>query len=193
MQSDEAPLYYVFLERDARDVGGISAKDVSCPPVRSSHVFGFKQEQGQWSDKCTRLPHTHPNRYTRGDRTCSCQVVCVHPNQYIRENCTLLVAANLFVFTRSEAAPHPNRFSNEETIPRYFPVPRDLPFFARTARFPLEVEDGQGGVFSVDWTEGSSRYQADRVFSALDGTVLRLEVTEIGTEDAEVFLPMEKF
>eukprot|EP00903_Cladosiphon_okamuranus_P022143 g20364.t1 len=62
-----------------------------------------------------------------------------------------------------------------------------------TVRFPLEVEDGQGGVFSVDWTEGSSRYQADRVFSALDGTVLRLEVTEIGTEDAEVFLPMEKF
>ena len=60
-------------------------------------------------------------------------------------------------------------------------------------RFPLEVEAGQGGVFSVDWTEGSSRYQADRVFSALDGTVLRLEVTEIGTDDAELFLPMEKF
>eukprot|EP00752_Nemacystus_decipiens_P007403 g6621.t1 len=54
-----------------------------------------------------------------------------------------------------------------------------------TLRFPLEVEAGQGGVFSVDWTEGSSRYQADRVFNALDGTVLRLEVTEIGTEDAE--------
>ena len=60
-------------------------------------------------------------------------------------------------------------------------------------RFPLEVEAGQGGVLSVDWTEGSSRYQADRVFNALDGSVLRLEVTEIGTEDAEVFLPMEKF
>lgn len=55
------------------------------------------------------------------------------------------------------------------------------------------MEAGHGGVFSVDWTEGTSRYQADRVFSALDGSVLRLEVTEIGTEDAEKFLPMEKF
>lgn len=60
-------------------------------------------------------------------------------------------------------------------------------------RFPLEVGAGQGGVFSVDWTAGSLRYQADRVFNVLDGSVFRLEVTEIGTEDAETFLPLEKF
>lgn len=60
-------------------------------------------------------------------------------------------------------------------------------------RFPLEVKAGQGGVICVDWTVGKMRYQADRVFDALDGTVRRLEVTEIGTQDAENFLPMEKF
>ncbi|CAM9432049.1 unnamed protein product [Ectocarpus sp. 12 AP-2014] len=62
-----------------------------------------------------------------------------------------------------------------------------------TMRFPLQVEEGQGGVFSVDWTAGSRRYQADRVFDVLDGSLRRLEVTEIGTQDAEVFLPTEKF
>ncbi|CAM9140781.1 unnamed protein product [Pylaiella littoralis] len=62
-----------------------------------------------------------------------------------------------------------------------------------TLRFPLEVEAGHGGVICVDWTVGEVRYQADRVFDALDGTVQRLEVTEIGTQDAENFLPMEKF
>ncbi|CAN0168083.1 unnamed protein product, partial [Hapterophycus canaliculatus] len=62
-----------------------------------------------------------------------------------------------------------------------------------TIRFPLRVEAGQAGVFSVDWTAGATRFQADRVFEALDGSLIRLEVTEIGTEDAEIFLPMEKF
>lgn len=60
-------------------------------------------------------------------------------------------------------------------------------------RFPLKVEAGQGGVFSVDWTAGDMRYQADRVFDVLDGSCRRLEVTEIGTDDAEIFLPKEKF
>lgn len=60
-------------------------------------------------------------------------------------------------------------------------------------RFPLKVEAGQAGVFSVDWTAGDMRYQADRVFDVLDGSCRRLEVTEIGTQDAEIYLPMEKF
>lgn len=60
-------------------------------------------------------------------------------------------------------------------------------------RFPLKVEAGQAGVFSVDWTAGDTRYQADRVFDVLDGSCRRLEVTEIGTQDAEIYLPMEKF
>lgn len=68
-------------------------------------------------------------------------------------------------------------------------------FYPRTVmiRFPLQVEAGKGGVISVDWTAGHLRYQADRVFDVLDGSCRRLEVTEIGTEDAERFLPMEKF
>lgn len=63
----------------------------------------------------------------------------------------------------------------------------------KITRFPLRVEAKQAGVFSVDWTAGATRFQADRVFEALDGSLIRLEVTEIGTEDAEIFLPMEKF
>lgn len=62
-----------------------------------------------------------------------------------------------------------------------------------TIRFPMKVFTGKDGVFSVDWTAGSMRYQADRVFDVLDGSCSRLEVTEIGTEDAQTFLPMEKF
>lgn len=60
-------------------------------------------------------------------------------------------------------------------------------------RFPLRVEAGDPGVFSVDWTAGETRYQADRTFDVLDGTCRRLEVTEIGTADAEIYLPQEKF
>lgn len=60
-------------------------------------------------------------------------------------------------------------------------------------RFPVKVEAGQGGVFSVDWTVGGMRYQADRLFDVLDGSCRRLEVTEIGAEDSEIFLPEEKF
>lgn len=55
------------------------------------------------------------------------------------------------------------------------------------------METGHGGVFSVDWTAGNLRYQADRVFDLLDGSCRRLEVTEIGTQDAEIFFPEEKF
>ncbi|CAM9321990.1 unnamed protein product [Discosporangium mesarthrocarpum] len=62
-----------------------------------------------------------------------------------------------------------------------------------TIRFPLKVEDGHPGVISVDWSAGPMRYQADRTFDALDGTCRTLEVTEIGTEDAEVYLPDERF
>lgn len=57
----------------------------------------------------------------------------------------------------------------------------------------MKVFTGEDGVFSVDWTAGNMRYQADRVFDVLDGSCRRLEVTEIGTEDAQTFLPMEKF
>ncbi|CAM9300575.1 unnamed protein product [Laminaria digitata] len=62
-----------------------------------------------------------------------------------------------------------------------------------TIRFPMKVFNGKDGVFSVDWTAGNMRYQADRVFDLLDGSCRRLEVTEIGTEDAQTFLPMERF
>lgn len=55
------------------------------------------------------------------------------------------------------------------------------------------MEAGSGGVFSVDWTAGDVRYQADRVFDVLDGSCSQLEVTEIGTTDAEIYLPEERF
>lgn len=55
----------------------------------------------------------------------------------------------------------------------------------------MKVFTGEDGVFSVDWTAGNMRYQADRVFDVLDGSCRRLEVTEIGTEDAQTFLPMD--
>lgn len=54
----------------------------------------------------------------------------------------------------------------------------------------MKVFTGKNGVFSVDWTAGNMRYQADRVFDVLDGSCRSLEVTEIGTEDAQTFLPM---
>lgn len=52
---------------------------------------------------------------------------------------------------------------------------------------------GNAGVFCVDWTARDLRYQADRSFDVFDGSCSRLEVTEIGTADAEIFLPEEKF
>ena len=62
-------------------------------------------------------------------------------------------------------------------------------FAADSPRFPMKVLTGRDGVFSVDWTAGNMRYQADRVFDVLDGSCRRLEVTEIGTDDAQTFLP----
>lgn len=60
-------------------------------------------------------------------------------------------------------------------------------------RFPLQVAASNAGVICVDWTARETRYQADRSFEVLDGSCSRLEVTEIGTADSEIFLPEEKF
>jgi len=45
------------------------------------------------------------------------------------------------------------------------------------------------GAISVDWTIGKMRYQADRKFDRLDGSISSLEETEILGEDADVYVP----
>jgi len=78
----------------------------------------------------------------------------------------------------------------------YDPPPGD-----RTNYFSLYCEDGltlvfpttcatdAAGFISVDWTAGAMRYQADRKFHQLDGSLASLELTEISAADAETYLP----
>ena len=48
---------------------------------------------------------------------------------------------------------------------------------------------GEPGVISLDWIAGQMRYQVDRKFAKLDGSLSSLELTEIQKSDAETFLP----
>ena len=58
-----------------------------------------------------------------------------------------------------------------------------------TVVFPTVVESGAPGVVSLDWIAGLMRYQVDRKFKKLDGSLSSLELTEIQKKDAEVVLP----
>jgi len=53
------------------------------------------------------------------------------------------------------------------------------------ARLPLEAK----GFVSMDWTAGTMRYQADRKFPRLDGSLSTLELTEIQKQAASYFPP----
>ena len=58
-----------------------------------------------------------------------------------------------------------------------------------TLVFPTSVGAGQKGTISLDWIAGEMRYQCDRKFNELDGSLSSLELTEIQKSDAERFLP----
>jgi len=58
-----------------------------------------------------------------------------------------------------------------------------------TLVFPTRVEAGGGGFLSLDWVAGKMRYQIDRKFKQLDGSLSSLELTEILKSDAETYLP----
>lgn len=53
--------------------------------------------------------------------------------------------------------------------------------------FPPTLPRGQRGAVIVDWTAGTMRFQADRIFDRPDGTLGSLEVTQIGTQDSLTF------
>ena len=58
-----------------------------------------------------------------------------------------------------------------------------------TLVFPTVVAANGPGVISLDWIAGQMRYQVDRKFKVLDGSLASLELTEIQKKDAEVVLP----
>lgn len=58
-----------------------------------------------------------------------------------------------------------------------------------TLVFPTVVAANAPGVISLDWIAGQMRYQVDRKFKVLDGSLASLELTEIQKKDAEVVLP----
>lgn len=58
-----------------------------------------------------------------------------------------------------------------------------------TLVFPNEVAAGNSGVISLDWIAGRMRYQIDRKFEQLDGSLASLELTEISKADSETYLP----
>ena len=58
-----------------------------------------------------------------------------------------------------------------------------------TLVFPTRVTAGGSGAISLDWIAGTMRYQLDRKFKKLDGSLSSLELTEIQKEDAEKYLP----
>jgi len=58
-----------------------------------------------------------------------------------------------------------------------------------TLKFPTAIPSATPGYISLDWIAGKMRYQIDRKFKALDGSLASLELTEIGKEDAENFPP----
>ena len=61
-----------------------------------------------------------------------------------------------------------------------------------TLVFPQKVGEAAGGALSLDWIAGKMRYQIDRKFARLDGSLSSLELTEIQKTDAENFAPMPK-
>jgi len=58
-----------------------------------------------------------------------------------------------------------------------------------TLVFPTSVDAQSGGFMSMDWIAGRMRYQLDRKFKKLDGSLSSLELTEIQKSDAEVIAP----
>lgn len=58
-----------------------------------------------------------------------------------------------------------------------------------TLVFPSEVSADSEGVISLDWIAGRMRYQIDRKFAKMDGSLSSLELTEIQKADAETYLP----
>ena len=51
------------------------------------------------------------------------------------------------------------------------------------------MPSGGGGCISLDWVAGNMRYQIDRKFAALDGSLSSLELTEILTTDSREYPP----
>ena len=78
------------------------------------------------------------------------------------------------------SAPRPLALTPALRSPRVPPV---------TLVFPTSVDAAAGGVVSLDWIAGSMRYQIDRKFDQLDGSLSSLELTEIQKEDAEKYVP----
>ena len=58
-----------------------------------------------------------------------------------------------------------------------------------TLVFPTRVDADAPGCLSLDWIAGRMRYQIDRKFKKLDGSLASLELTEIQKSDAEVIAP----
>jgi len=58
-----------------------------------------------------------------------------------------------------------------------------------TLVFPTTVAEDMPGCISLDWVAGNMRYQIDRKFAKLDGSLSSLELTEIRKSDADTRLP----
>jgi hypothetical protein len=55
--------------------------------------------------------------------------------------------------------------------------------------YPLRIRPAEHRmhVLSMDWTAEDMRYQVDRKFTEVDGSLNSLELTEIQPQDAEVY------
>ncbi|KAL1525056.1 hypothetical protein AB1Y20_019929 [Prymnesium parvum] len=61
-----------------------------------------------------------------------------------------------------------------------------------TLKFPRAIPLNVPGCISLDWVAGKMRYQLDRKFSAMDGSLASLELTEISKEDSMIYPPSSK-
>lgn len=104
--------------------------------------------------------------------------------------------ARLAVIREAEAGADGAAERDEPGGPLYDPPPGSREGYCSlylerglTLLFPAAIASAKRGVICADWSASAMRYQLDRKFDALDGSLRSLELTEIAVDDASVYPP----
>ena len=104
--------------------------------------------------------------------------------------------ARLAVIREAEAGADGAAERDEPGGPLYDPPPGSREGYCSlylerglTLLFPAAIASAKRGVICADWSASAMRFQLDRKFDALDGSLRSLELTEIAVDDASVYPP----
>ena len=122
--------------------------------------------------------------------------MCIRDSAYAPSGDDEMRLARLAVIREAEAGADGAAERDEPGGPLYDPPPGSREGYCSlylerglTLLFPAAIASAKRGVICADWSASAMRYQLDRKFDALDGSLRSLELTEIAVDDASVYPP----